>query len=60
MNWSATIGRGYSDEINRHESIAMSAVAKSFGDLDLTWQLPCHVISRLSMVHFHQFGPCSM
>jgi hypothetical protein len=53
MNWSATIGRGYSDEMNRHESIAMSAVAKSFGDLDLTWQLPCHVISRLSMAHFH-------
>jgi hypothetical protein len=58
MNWSATIGRCYSDELNRHGSIAMSAVAMSFGDLGLTWQLPCHIISRLSMAQFHQFGPC--
>jgi hypothetical protein len=60
MNWSATIGRGYSDEMNRHDSVAMSAITMSFGDLDLMWRLPCHVISRLSVAHFHQLDPCSM
>ena len=44
--------------MNRHDSVAMSVVAMSFGDLDLTWWLPCHVISRLSVAHFHQLGPC--
>jgi hypothetical protein len=44
--------------MNRHDSVAMSAVAMLFGDLDLTWRLPCHVISRLSVAHFHQLGPC--
>ena len=58
MDWSATIGRGYSDEMNRHDSVAMSAVAMSFGDLDLTWRLPCHVISRLFVAHFHLLGSC--
>jgi len=58
MNSLATIGRGYSDEMNCHDSVAMSVVAMSFGDLDLTWRLPCHIISRLSVAHFHQLGPC--
>ena len=44
--------------MNRHDSVAMSVVAMSFGDLDLTWWLSCHVISRLSVAHFHQLGPC--
>jgi len=38
--------KGNGDKINRHVFfVAMSAIAMSFGDVYLTWQLSCHVIS---------------
>jgi len=44
INWRATIGGGYGDELSRHGFVATSAIAMSFDDAgsDMAATLPHH------------------